>query len=394
LKSFIIAVILVSYASTTPVKRSAMVDGATNGGIGGLYGGGAGGATGGGVGGAAGASAGGALGGAVGSTVGGLVGGSAGSALLGGIGSAVVGGLGGVIGGGLGGAFGGGLGGVLGSGLGVGANGAEVSNPCSSRTVCLNNGVCKPNGKTYICICPEFYSGVNCQEHNSGRNTKELDDIISGSQKDYDHTVENVLERNRDWTDMLVVADVTKSMEGCDASIYLWLKLNALSNNRARYYVFFNDGDNKRTSEKIIGSTGGIYGTSSSDLNVVLETMKAAIKNGDGGDIPENDIEAIIRGLKACPTCKSIVHIADNSATPRDLILLDQVKLPVKVIVCGAKTKEDVNPGLIYIADKTHGSIHTVKEDILSVAGQFPRGKTVTIGSDIYELGYSGFKKV
>ncbi|CAF1242933.1 unnamed protein product, partial [Didymodactylos carnosus] len=65
-----------------------------------------------------------------------------------------------------------------------------------------------------------------------------------------------------------------------------------------------------------------------------------------------------------------------------------------KVIVCGAKTKEDVNPGLIYIADKTQGSIHTMKEDILSVAGQFPRGKTVKIGSDIYKLGSRGFKKV
>ncbi|CAF1356781.1 unnamed protein product, partial [Didymodactylos carnosus] len=311
-----------------------------------------------------------------------------------GLGSAALGGLGGVIGGAVGGALGGGMGGVLGGGLGAGVTGALGSNPCSNLTLCLNDGVCKPNGKTYICVCPKFYSGVNCQQHNSGRDTKELDDIISGSQKNYDHTVENVLERNKDWTDMLVVADVTKSMEACDASIYLWLKLNALSNNRALYYVFFNDGDNKRNAQKIIGSTGGIYGTSPSDLNVVLETMRTAIKNGDGGDIPENDIEAIIRGIKDCPTCKSVVHIADNSATPRDLILLDQVKLPVKVIVCGAKTKEDVNPGLIYIADKTQGSIHTMKEDILSVAGQFPRGKTVKIGSDIYKLGSRGFKKV
>ncbi|CAF0980983.1 unnamed protein product [Didymodactylos carnosus] len=390
LKSFIIAVILVSYASyATPVKRTAMSDGAANGGNGGAVGGGTGGALGGGAGGAAGASAGGAVGGALGSAVGGILGGSEGSKLLGGLGSAALGGLGGVIGGAVGGALGGGMGGVLGGGLGGGVK----PNPCSSRTLCLNNGVCKPNGETYICVCPKSYSGMNCQEHNSGRDTEELDNIISGSQMHYDRTVEKVLERNKDWTEMLVVADVTKNMEACDASIYLWLKLNALSNNRALYYVFFNDGNNKRTAEKIIGSTGGIYGTNSSDLNVILETMKAGIKNGDGGDIPENDIEAIMRGIKDCPRCKSVVHIADNSATPRDLILLDQVKLPVKVIVCGAKTKEDVNPGLIYIADKTHGSIHTMKEDILSVADQF-RGKTVKIGSDIYVLGSRGFKKV
>ncbi|CAF1523736.1 unnamed protein product, partial [Didymodactylos carnosus] len=202
-----------SYASTTPVKRLAMLDGATDGGVGGAVGGGTGGAAGGGIGGATGASAGGAVGGAVGSAVGGLFGGSYGSALLGGLGSAALGGLGGVIGGAVGGALGGGMGGVLGGGLGAGVTGALGSNPCSNLTLCLNDGVCKPNGKTYICVCPKFYSGVNCQQHNSGRDTKELDDIISGSQKNYDHTVENVLERNKDWTDMLVVADVTKSME-------------------------------------------------------------------------------------------------------------------------------------------------------------------------------------
>lgn len=120
---------------------------------------------------------------------------------------------------------------------------------------------------------------------------------MNGNNNNYEHTVENVLNRNN-WTDILAVVDVTGSMQPCAAAIYQWMKLANDRNENIRYYIFFNDGDNKPNSAKVIGSTGGIYGVTANDSNKVLATMQTAMKNGDGGDIPENDIEAILRGIE------------------------------------------------------------------------------------------------
>jgi len=35
-------------------------------------------------------------------------------------------------------------------------------NPCANNP-CQNGGTCQPDGNSYICTCPRFYSGVNCQ---------------------------------------------------------------------------------------------------------------------------------------------------------------------------------------------------------------------------------------
>lgn len=40
-----------------------------------------------------------------------------------------------------------------------------VSNPCSSNP-CSNSGTCQSYGSGYICSCPQFFSGLNCQTCN------------------------------------------------------------------------------------------------------------------------------------------------------------------------------------------------------------------------------------
>ena len=35
-------------------------------------------------------------------------------------------------------------------------------NPCFNSP-CLNGATCSTSGSTYICLCPQFYSGTNCQ---------------------------------------------------------------------------------------------------------------------------------------------------------------------------------------------------------------------------------------
>lgn len=190
---------------------------------------------------------------------------------------------------------------------------------------------------------------------------------------------------------MIAVVDVTGSMQPCAAAVYKWLKLAYERINLIQYYVFFNDGDNKPDSAKVIGSTGGIYGIPTSNLTTVLATMQAAMRNGNGGDGPENDIEALIFAIGLCPSCSNIIHIADNQVTPRDMSLLANVTKPVKVITC--QLYSSVNPALIDIASATNGSIHTLQQDIINLSG-IPVGGTIVIGTSTYQRTASGYIRI
>jgi len=173
----------------------------------------------------------------------------------------------------------------------------------------------------------------------------------------------------------------------CAAAVYKWITLSYERLNKIKYYVFFNDGDDK--INKVIGSTDGIYSIDTSNLNTVLNTMKTAMSNGNGGDAPENDLEAILYAIKLCPTCSNIIHIADNQATPRDMILLSNVTKPVKVIVC-QMAGFPLNTNLMNIAANTGGSIHTLEQDIINLSG-IPINGTIVIGTRTYRRTSTGY---
>ncbi|CAF2954831.1 unnamed protein product [Rotaria sp. Silwood2] len=254
-----------------------------------------------------------------------------------------------------------------------------------------NTGTCQPLGNSFFCLCPSTHFGPVCEYRGTGTDLTVLETILNGSLTNYDQTVENVLNRSN-WTNMVAVVDVTGSMQPCAAAVYKWLKLAYDKLNSIKYYVFFNDGDNKADSLKVIGSTGGIYGIPTTNLNTTLAVMQAAMKNGNGGDGPENDIEAILFGIKQCPTCTNLIHIADNQVTPRDMILLSNVTLPVKVITCQLNSYP-VNPDLINIASRTGGSIHTLQQDIINLSG-IPVNGTIVIGSSTYRRTVNGYVQI
>lgn len=139
---------------------------------------------------------------------------------------------------------------------------------------------------------------------------------------------------------------------------------------------------------------GGIYGIYSSEgIDKVLAMLNLAKTNGDGGDSPENDIEAILHIQSKCLSCQNIIHIADNGATPRDLILLPQVTKPIKVIVCKLSSTNFVNPKLLDIAHRTGGSLHTLDSDTETLVGM-KIGDTVRVGLGIYRLDATGFVRI
>ncbi len=194
-----------------------------------------------------------------------------------------------------------------------------------------------------------------------------------------DSTVLKVLDR-MPWKNMLVVADVTASMYPYSGQLLYWLKLHE-DERKINQFVFFNDGDDKDDEQKIAGNTGGVYTTASSVFEVVEQLIFKAMSNGNGGGIPENNIEAIIKGMAACNNCDAVVMIADNASGVSDMLLLKNLNKPVHIIVCGVH--EAVNVDYLNIARSTKGSVHLATEDVLQL-GNINEGEKVTINGRNY----------
>ncbi len=194
--------------------------------------------------------------------------------------------------------------------------------------------------------------------------------------------VGKVMERNPEWKDMMVVVDVTGSMYAYLGQTMLWLKLNQKL-DRTKSHVFFNDGDNKPQSLKIVGKTGGIYTSKSKNFKEVLNTSIKAMRSGGGGDGPENNLEAVIKGLNECTDCGDIIMIADNWATPRDLKLYKKIDRPIKIIVCG--TFGGINPEYLNLARNLDGSVHTIEKDLDDLA-KLVEGQTIEVSGIKYKV--------
>ncbi len=198
-----------------------------------------------------------------------------------------------------------------------------------------------------------------------------------------DSTVYKIFDRHPEWRKSLVVMDWTSSMYQYGASCVLWHSLH-YNQSGIRYFSFFNDGDNKPEYLKKLGYAGGIYHEKADRLDDVIKLFRLVMKNGSGGDIPENDIEAMIKAIQFFPDFNELILIADNSACVRDYIISDSIKVPIKIILCG--TQNGINPMYLNLAAKTGGSIHTIEEDIYSM-------QSTGIGQETVNIGGINFKK-
>ena len=129
-------------------------------------------------------------------------------------------------------------------------------------------------------------------------------------------------------------------------------------------FVFFNDGDDTPNFNKKIGKTAGIYTQKATKIEQLLGLFELVKSKGNGGDAPENDVEAIIEGIKRFPEAKQVVLIADNLSCIRDIRLADKISLPVKVVLCGYNETIGANPHYVELAARTGGSVHTAEQDI------------------------------
>jgi len=196
-----------------------------------------------------------------------------------------------------------------------------------------------------------------------------------------DSTVSAVFNRNK-WKDMNIAADVTGSMSPYTAQLLLWLSLN-FNDKKVKQVTFFNDGDRKREHEKKVGQIGGIYQTATCDIESVRKVATKAMMGGGGGDCPENNLEGVLKAVQANPNCKEVVMIADALAPVKDIALLDQIKVPVRIVLCG--TYYGIQSDYLKIAMKTGGSVHTMEADLVNLT-TLKEGETITFGKFMYRI--------
>ena len=201
-----------------------------------------------------------------------------------------------------------------------------------------------------------------------------------------DSVVYTVLKKTMDrWEDYVIVQDVTGSMHPYLTQTLLYLR-GHIQQNETEKFVFFNDGDSKPDGP--LGYSGGCYYMSSDKATDIEEMAFEAMRKGRGGKDPENDIEAILYGIKKFPNCKGVVLIADNFSRVRDFRLIPRLmKLgkPVRVITCGIAEGDVINLDYIYLARYTRGSIHTINEDISDLASK-KNGDAFKIGSQYFKI--------
>lgn len=179
-----------------------------------------------------------------------------------------------------------------------------------------------------------------------------------------DTTLIAVFDRNKDWEDLLITCDLTASMSPFVAQLFVWFKVN-MEANKIKHFVFFNDGNTLSDTRKEIGKTGGIYFSDAQNIDSALHIAEKCMANSNGGDRPENDVEALLKGIAQYDDYTEVVLIADNWANMRDYSLMNQISKPVRIILCG--TSKGINPQYLDLARSTKGSIHTLELDVLNI---------------------------
>lgn len=204
------------------------------------------------------------------------------------------------------------------------------------------------------------------------------------------------LYRNKDkWDDKLIITDLTCSMHPYLDQILSWhvLELQLKKNQKfENQYMFFNDGDGKSMEQKIIGKTGGFHYTNATKLENLTQTMKETMSTGCSIDGPENDLEALLDGVKNRKLrSMEIILIADNNSDIRDFELLKSLNVPIRIILAG--TFWGVNEQYLELAYHTHGSVHTIEEDLEHLF-EMNDGDYIKIGNEKYRIYGGKFLKM
>ncbi len=235
---------------------------------------------------------------------------------------------------------------------------------------------------------PIFYEAFYREEQGSGTPKKST--FSSKGAAIEKEVFSKIFKRNYSWDSMAIVADLSSSMSPYTAQMMAWFYEDLQqAPQRIQHLTFFNDGDGKKDELKYLGKTGGIYHIEAQDFSIVKAEVYKCMRAGRGGDLPENNVEASLAAINACPNCSNYVLICDNFASPRDLELASQLQKPLQIILCGAQ--HGVNPAYLDLARQSKGSVHTANSDLRDLH-QLKIGEEIVFEQRTYLLQAEGFQ--
>ncbi len=210
-----------------------------------------------------------------------------------------------------------------------------------------------------------------------------------------DSIVVSILQRNAPyWQDMAVVCDWTESMYSYGVQVLYWLHHFA-DNEAITKWVFFNDGNDLMQGEKVVGETGGIYTYQGSNFEEVIALMQRVQEAGNGGDAPENDLEALLFAQRHFVGVKHWVLVADATSEIRDMLLLNRLArslntqgMQLHIILCG----EPIVYDYLHLAQICNASLHTRLEDWENL-GRWQEGQAIKLNGTTYTFQNGYFKK-
>lgn len=201
-----------------------------------------------------------------------------------------------------------------------------------------------------------------------------------------DSTSYQTLTRNlRRWPDAVIVCDLTSSMYPYSTQLFAWFKKN-VRHPSIKGIVFFTDCDSLGQQTRPGGPAGRMFVTRSWEsitaLPVLLEAARNTVHNKDDA---ENDVEALLFAQKEFPDARHLILLADNISTVKDMALLNNVRKPVHVILCGTTGSDTAlafQPDYYAIANQTNGSLHTLEDDFTPKT--ISRNTSIRVGSRYY----------
>ncbi|MGA0559916.1 hypothetical protein ACO2Q8_24860 [Larkinella sp. VNQ87] len=182
-----------------------------------------------------------------------------------------------------------------------------------------------------------------------------------------DSTSYRVLDRNSlSWPNAAIVCDFTTSMYPYSTQLFAWLNRNA-QNPAIRATVFFTDCDSLGQETRPGGRPGQMFVSAERDPTRVLPVLLEVARNTrNNAHEAENDIEALLFAQQRFPEAEHLILVADIDNPVKDMALLDQVRKPVHVVLCGRDwdSTQAFHPDYFTIARQTRGSLHTLTDDI------------------------------
>ena len=227
-------------------------------------------------------------------------------------------------------------------------------------------------------------------ESTSPETEAGLEAYLTGEKKVKDSVILKILDDIHINEKTVIVTDVTGSMYPYVGQLLLWYRLR-MDSSKARYFAFFNDGDNKLDMRKVVGETGGVYYCKAKTFKDLQKTMALAISNGGGGDMQENDLEGVIKAIHKFKNTTHVILIADRTSPVRDMVLLSKIKVPVDVVLCGTGAETHIH--YLEIAQKTGGNVYALDMDKKGIRNLY-EGEKLIIGKRTFLYKVGRFRRV